>query len=143
MQRIFIIRPGNVVERLPAVMPWLLKAVEWTGGRRTLDGIVRAILNDENQLWIGTDLEGVVKGAIVTKIEQHENFRMLHLLYGACEDNRLAEAEDELYKAYEAFARHNQCAGIETTGRPGWKKILGRHGYTIKSCVYEKRFEGA
>ena len=140
MQRVFIVRPGDIVTMLPAVLPYLEKMGKWTGGRRTVDDLVRRILNMECNLWVTLAADGETNGAIITKVEEYPQIRMLHILHAAGEKNHMSELEDELYAAYDAFAKFNHCLGVEFTGRPGWKKYVESRGYKLKSVSYEKLF---
>jgi hypothetical protein len=140
MQRVFVVRPGDVVERIPDVMPFLEKMGKWTGGRRTVDDIVRRILMQECTLWLTLAEDGHVNGALVTKVEPYEQIKLLHILHAAGEKGQMVGLEDELYAAYDAFAKFNHCVGVEFVGRPGWKKYVEPRGYKLKSVVYEKRF---
>jgi len=141
MQRVFVVRPGDVVAMLPSVMPYLEKMKRWAGGRRTVDDIVKRILNLECNLWVTLGLDGKANGAIITKVEEYPEMRLLHILHAAGEAGQMAGLEDELYAAYDAFAKFNHCSGVEFIGRPGWKKYVEPRGYKLKSVSYEKRFE--
>jgi hypothetical protein len=141
-QRVFVVRPGEVVEMLPSVMPFLEKMCKWTAGRRSIDDIVRRVLMHECNLWITKAEDGHINGAIITKVEPYEQAKMLHILHAAGEKGQMAGLEDELYTAYDAFAKFNHCSGIEFIGRPGWKKYVEARGYKLKAVMYEKRFAG-
>jgi hypothetical protein len=143
MQRVYIVRPGDVVTMLPTVMPYLEKMGKWTGGRRTVDDIVRRVLNLECNLWVTLGKDGLANGALVTKVEEYPLMKMLHILHCAGEKGQMEGLEDELYEAYDSFAKFNHCIGVEFIGRPGWKKYVEPRGYKLKSVSYEKRFEGA
>jgi hypothetical protein len=142
MQRIFIVRHGDIVEKIPVVMPWLVKMVEWTEGRRTADDIVRRLLNMECVLWITLDESGKPNGALVTQVEEYPRMRMLHVLHCAGETGQMDGVADQMYEALDQFAKFNRCVGVELIGRPGWKKHVEPRGYKLKAVTFEKRFEG-
>jgi hypothetical protein len=142
-RRIFIVSQGDVVSVLPTVMPWLHKMAHWTNGRRTVDDIVRRILNMECVLWITMDASSTPNGALVTSVETYPRMKMLHILHCAGEKNQMVGVADEMYEALDAFAKFNHCAGIEFIGRPGWEKHVKSRGYDVKSVSFQKFFEGA
>jgi len=142
-QRVFVVRPGDVSDMIPMVMPWLLKMARWTRGRRTVDDIVRRVLNMESVLWITLAEDGKPSGAMVTKVEAYPQMKMLQVLHMASDTGQMDEIADELYEALDAFAKFNHCAGVEFVGRPGWQKYVEPRGYTTKSVMYQRFFEGA
>lgn len=140
MQRIFIVRQGDLKDHLPAIEPWLVRMAKDTQGRRTPEDIIQRMLRGECQLWVTLDADGKPNGAVITSIEQYPQMRMLNILHAAGEKNRWKDIEDDLYAAYDEFAKANGCVGVEFGGRPGWKKYAEPRGFKLKSVMYEKRF---
>ena len=139
-QRVFVVRPGDVVEKLPLVMKYIEKMAKWTDGRRLTADIVHRLLTMDSILWITLAEDGRPNGAVITRVEQYPQVRMLLITHAAGEKGQMAGLEDELYAAYDEFAKFNHCAGVEFVGRPGWKKYVEPRGYKLKSVMYEKRF---
>lgn len=142
MQRIFIADPETVVAMVPVLTPWLQKMAKWSGGRRTVEDIIRRVVTREALLWLTHNAEGKPNGALVTHIEAYPRMRMLSVDHCAGERGQMDDIADQMYEALEKFSRFNQCQGIEFVGRPGWVKHVEPRGYAAKHILYEKRFEG-
>jgi len=50
--------------------------------------------------------------------------------------NSLA-GKNEMLQLLQQFARDNQCAVIESYGRPGWGKVFEKDGYKARFIYYE------
>ena len=48
---------------------------------------------------------------------------------------------DEMLFTLEKWAKDNDCEGLEMTGRNGFEKVLGPHGWTPEYIVFEKMFK--
>ena len=141
-QRVFVVSPNEVSARIPDVEPWLEKMAFWTRGRRRVEDIVLKLLKQETNLWITLSDAGLPNGALVTKIEQYPRLRMLHVLHCAGEKGHMEEVADTMYAALDAFAMFNHCAGVEFIGRPGWERHVKARGFSARSVMYQKFFEG-
>ena len=49
---------------------------------------------------------------------------------------------DPMLETLEKWARDNDCDGLEMTGRNGFEKVLGPHGWTPEYVVFAQVFEG-
>ena len=45
----------------------------------------------------------------------------------------------EMQESAEHFAKMNGCAMMSVSGRKGWQRVLGKHGYGNTLTVLEKR----
>lgn len=140
MQRVYIVRHGDVMRMLPTVKPWLSKMAKWTEGRRNEEDILRRLLVNEANLWVTCNESGEPNGALVSVIEVYPRMRLLHVLHCAGEKGQMNGVADQVYEALEQFAHYNHCSGIEFIGRPGWKKHVEPRGYKFKAVIYERRF---
>jgi hypothetical protein len=141
-QRVFIVKPGDVVGMIPSVLGWLQKMATWTRGRRTVDDIVTRILNMECVLWVTLGADYRPNGALITKVEKYPRMCMLHVLHCAGDKGHMEEVADEVYAALDAFAKFNHCSGVEFIGRPGWERHVKERGFEVRSVTYQKFFEG-
>lgn len=139
---LYIVSQGDIVSKLQVIHPWLQKMAAWTRGRRTMDDIVRRLLNMETNLWITLNAEGKPSGALITQIERYPRMYMLQVLHCAGERGHMEFVADEVYDALDAFAKFNKCAGVEFIGRPGWEPHVKKRGYEVRSVTYQKFFEG-
>lgn len=133
---------GHVAQLVPALWPYLATSEEWTGGRATVDDILRFILTGQMQLWIGHE-ESEIYGHVITEVKTYPRCKMLVVQYCAGEPNHMQYVEDEMYDLLDRFAKDAGCSGIEFVGRPGWRKSAGAHGYTMQSVTYQKFFKEA
>lgn len=140
MQRIYIVDPENIIGMLPVLTPWLQKMARWSGGRRTVEDIVRRVVTREALLWVTKNAEGTPNGALVTHIEAYPRMRMLSVDHCAGERGQMDDIANEMYEALEKFSKFNQCEGVEFVGRPGWVKHVEKRGYKPKHVLFELRF---
>ena len=117
----------------------LADAVEASGGRESLETIFHRVITEECQLWIIFGEEDRPITALVTRIENYSLKRMLNFLFiGGAE---MGDWLEDLLYATERFAREHGCEGFELVGRPGWKKVLKKLGWTTTFMVCERTFE--
>jgi len=139
---ITLVGPGQVSLVLPAILPFLSASATASGGRATVDDILRFVLNGKMQLWAVHD-GGRICGHVVTEITHYPQCRMLTVQYTAMQPGTLASIEDVLQQTAHSYAQAAGCAGIEFVGRPGWAKTAKKHGYAVRSVMYQKFFEGS
>jgi len=77
-------------------------------------------------------------GALVTRLEEYPNARMLNYLYVGGDD--MASWHQEMLDSLERFAKDNDCAGMEIIGRKGWERFMKKFGWETKHIVCEKFF---
>ena len=114
----------------------LLRFEKRSGCQFTVDEIGKAILDEEQQLWILVDEEEKITGAIVTQVLGYPRSKSLEIMACAGKD-----MDDYLYDsmgAFENFARMNHCNSIRLEGRRGWSKILKPYGFEEKAIVLER-----
>jgi hypothetical protein len=132
---------GNLCYAVPLLVEQLQKSELWTRGRATMDDIVRFLYIGQMQLWAVYDSETLsTDGYAITEIKQYPQCKMLVIQYGAGVFGTLSGVGDLIFDMMERFAKDSGCAGIEFFGRPGWGPHAKKHGYTVKTVVYEKYF---
>ena len=135
-----LVGPGQVSLVLPAILPFLSESAKASRGRATVDDILRHVLNGRMQLW-AVHQHGHVCGHVITEVTQYPQCRMLTVQYTAMQPGTLASVEDLLQHTAHKYAQAAGCAGIEFIGRPGWAKTAKKHGYVVRSVMYQKFFE--
>jgi hypothetical protein len=93
-------------------------------------------------LWAVHDANGI-HGHVITEIKQYPKCKMLAAQYCAMTPGTMELVEDLLHETTQRFARDASCAGVEFVGRPGWKNIAKRRGYSVQAVMYQKFFEVA
>lgn len=109
-------------------------AAEYTFGRYTADDIKDSILNYEHDLWMAFDGEDI-KGVVVTNFVQYPRMRCLAMQFTAGED--LKDWKAPMLALLQRWARDNNCDKIESSGRPGWPRVLRDDGAEVLWHTYE------
>lgn len=131
---------GNIAGLVPALLPYLDKSVKWSAGRVTADDLLRLMLTDMLQLWAVHEGQ-TVHGFFGLEVKQYPQCKMLTIQYCAMEMGTLSLVEEEMMRISEDIAKNSGCAGVEFIGRPGWKKIVDAHDYSVQSVMYQKFFK--
>lgn len=95
----------------------LLKRVVKPDTGYTIESVLTALQLAKMQLWVIGDFQGIV----VTQIEDRPAQRVLFTLFIA--GDNMAEWIDNCGEVLADYARGNDCAAIEFSGRKGWNKI--------------------
>lgn len=99
--------------------PWIAAALNYSGGTHHLDDIREAVRAGEAQLWPGH------RAAVVTEVITYPRKRVCNFFLAGGDLDELLR----MLPVIEQWARDMGCAGMTIQGRPGWKRVLGRHGY--------------
>lgn len=135
-----LVPPGMVSNVIPALLPYLEKSEEWTRGRAKTDDILRFVLNGQMQLWVVHE-NNTAYGYLVTEVKDYPQCKMLVVQYCAGEPHHMQYVDDEIFDLLDRFAKDAGCAGVEFVGRPGWRKQADKHGFEVRSVVYQKFFK--
>lgn len=127
--------PHEHVEAVwPLVERYMGMAAEYTFGRYTADDIKDSILNYEHHLWLAFTGEEV-KGVVVTNFVQYPRMRCLVMQFTAGED--LKDWKAPMLELLQKWAFDNHCDKIESSGRPGWPRVLRDDGANVLWHTYE------
>jgi hypothetical protein len=133
---------GQISYVVPSLIKFFEESSKWAKGRASVDDILRFILTGEMHLWVVFDADtNAVHGYVMTEVKRYAQKDMLVIQYCAMTPNVMKHVEDVMHKRAEIFARDLGCKGIEFYGRPGWEPHVKKHGYTVKTVVYEKHFD--
>ena len=103
-------------------------ALEYSGGTHDFDDVRDGILSGKMQLWPGE------RSAVVTEIVEYAKKRTLHVfLAGGDLDELLGGMGDAI-----AWGRAQGCNAMTLSGRRGWEKVLGKHGFHATRIVMER-----
>ena len=106
----------------------LLKALRNAGDTHTVQDIADGILDGRFQFW-GDDRAGIITEVLSYPRKRAVNYFLVLGDMDAC----LA-----LQPEIEAFAKQIGAAATVATGRQGWDRILGKHGWTRRWSVHTK-----
>lgn len=106
---------------------WIEAALEYSGGTHAFEDIVQGCYEGRMQLWPG------IKSAGVTEITAFPRKKVLHVfLAGGDMDELLV-----MMRSAMAWGRAVGCDGMTMAGRPGWRRVLERHGWSHTFTVME------
>lgn len=111
---------GLVMTVWPTVEP-ILKRVVLPESGHSMQSVLTELQLAKMQLWIIGEFQGVAVTSI--NILPLHNVLWAQFLAGDHMDDWL----DDLIEMLEAYARHNNCASVEFSGRKGWNKIGEKH----------------
>lgn len=117
---------------------YLAGAAEYTYGRYTVDDIKDCITDYDHDLWVAYEhgeFDILFYGAVVTTIVHYPCKKMLSLRFVGGKDHK--KWKEPMVSTLKSWAVDTECDGIESTGRPGWAKILGDVGYNPIGVAYE------
>ena len=94
----------------------------------TLDELAKELFNDPNlNVWLMMD-KGVVEGYMVTKLTKRKAKVVLHIL-GIAGIQIIRKYLKVGLEELEQYASMIGAEEITLEGRPGWEKVMKRHGY--------------
>lgn len=136
--QVSLVPPDHVDLCWDVVSSHLGKSIGTAHGRYTMDDLFAEIKNFEQHLWIVFDGDPII-AALTTRFMQYPRKRMLagQFLGGS----KIMRWRDEMLITLEKWAKDNDCEGLEMTGRNGFEKVLGPHGWTPEYVVFEKMFK--
>ena len=133
---------GHVSKALPNLLGYFAESEKRSGGRSSIDDLLRFILTEKMQLWVVfSPEEQNVYGHVITEVKQYPQYKMLVIQYCCIEPHHMQYVEDKMQSVAESFAKDMGCKGVEFVGRPGWDKKLDKYGYSAKSVIYERFFK--
>jgi hypothetical protein len=103
-------------------------ALEYSGGTHLYEDVEKAILEGRMQIWPGT------KSAAVTEIIEYARKKVLHVFIAGGDMDELIQMIDSA----AAWGRTQNCASLTMSGRKGWERVLGRHGFKPVMIVMER-----
>lgn len=118
----------------------IAEALKYGGSYADLSHVKADLKKDTMQLFImyGVDDDGESKvfGCCTTRIFGNPNYDELQGCI--CTGKKQHLWVDELIATLERFAKDNGCKRLNMLGRPGWKKIVDKHGWKVKHYQYQK-----
>lgn len=139
---ISLVPHGQIGYVIPSLIKYFDESVKWAKRRVTLDDILQFIFNGQMQLWVVFDPDNnAIHGYVMTEIKEYPRKKMFVIQYCAMSPNHMRYVEENMHAKADLFAKNTGCAGIEFFGRPGWEPHVRKHGYTVKTVVFEKHFD--
>lgn len=140
--KIGYIRSPEIPSVWDRILPWVQSVVDLTEGRSTIASTLHSLLTGDTLLGLAYDDETLDPvGFWIARIIQYPAVRMLNVDMLGGED--FIRWEAIMHEALAAFAKSNQCAGMELVGRKGWERQLNKFGWKNKFITCQLMFEDA
>lgn len=101
-------------------------ALSYSYGERDLSHVIMDLMEGTKQIWMLSD-DTEFKSTVVTQIVEHPGKKICELIYLGGDD--MLDMIPEL-TAVEDWAKENGCSDFHAIGRPGWERVLKKHGYS-------------
>lgn len=99
--------------------PWIVAALEYSGGTHLFEDIAAGIASGHMQLWPAPD------GCLVTEIVVFPRKKVLNVFLGGGKLRQLTDMHDDV----AAWARAQGCEAATINGRPGWQRVYRSRGW--------------
>ncbi len=134
MMQVTLVPQEHLDSVWPLVEHHMDRAAEYTFGRYTTEDIKDSISDYEHHLWLAFE-DDTVKGVVVTNFVQYPRMRCLAMQFTAGDD--LKDWKAPMLDILQKWAFDNHCDRIESSGRPGWPRVLRDDGANVLWHTYE------
>lgn len=116
----------------PDIEPFIARALEFDLYESiTTNEVALQISQGYAHVLVIADGEDLIGATVTQLLQRKDGNRVVHVLTTAGE--RAAEFLPVLVPELERLAREENAGWVSMSGRPGWAKLLGTHGFKIKS----------
>ena len=132
--QVSLIPTEHIASMWPTVLPYVMKAAEYTYGRYRPGDILDACTDYNHDLWVAFTDEAV-KGITITCFKHYPRMVCLDMVF--CAGDEGMEWKAPMLSTLQHWAYDNNCDRIESSGRLGWAKIFKGDGYKALWQTYE------
>lgn len=125
-----------VTDVWPSVAGLLKPALGVAGGRLRMRDVYQQLKDERLILWTVRDEREAPVAALVTRVAQYPSGKRM-LAVDACGGSRMDEWLQTVVDTLMAFASASGLKGLEMFGRPGWQRVLARHGWRTPLVLCE------
>lgn len=112
--------------------------INHTLGRWSTADVLDNLEAGEWQLFLVSDGDQVIASIICNVMDGHKKTLELGLCWGQGVD----EWSDEFSAAIDQIGAELGCDQLALDGRPGWRKIMRKHGFELNSVRYTRPLNG-
>lgn len=140
MVQVFMVPQDEIVPMWPLVRPWVLDALEYTGGRASEASVLFDLATQKNTLWVVySEEKGRIVAFFTLKVVKYTGRQLLsgELLGGGDLEDWAGAVCDTLRR----YAKDTGCDGVEMYGRAGWERVLPKLGWRKAMVLFEMDME--
>ena len=115
-------------DELNRCKPWILAALEYSGGTHLYEDIVAGIAAGSLQFWPAPN------GCAVTEIIIFPRKRVFHIFLAGGEKNQIVDMDESAVQ----FAKMQGCTSMTVAGRRGWARVLKQKGWAEQFTTLSK-----
>lgn len=131
MRREPITNEAEMAMEFKRCKPWIEAALKHSNGTYELPDILAGILEGEFRIWTAE------RSVLLTSIATYPRKKRLNIFLAGGDGKELRA----MLPAVGRFARREECAGLELTGRRGWQRSWPRQeGFVIGGYQMIKEF---
>ena len=108
--------------------PYIKAALEYSGGTHDLIDVYEGLHKGTMQLWPAKE------SCLVTEILKYPRKKVLNVFLGGGDLTEILSMHEDVI----SWAKEQGCTALTMTGRFGWKKPLGKHGWKPLHSSYVK-----
>lgn len=136
-ESLVLMHPDEIDGVWSVMQDYVVAALDRDHGELSVDDIYHYLRAGEAQMWALYDDSGLVKCGLVTQLQEYEQLRVCRVLVLAGRD-----ADWERYSVdVESWARDEGCQRVESICRPGFARVMKKHGYQQLYVVIAKDLE--
>jgi hypothetical protein len=106
-------------------------ALAYSGGTHIFEDVAELVATGRAQFWPAP------RGVAITEIVEYPRKKVLHCFLAAGELDQILDMIDSAIK----WGRTQDCTSLTLTGRNGWQRVLGNHGFKPVFVTMERGFE--
>jgi hypothetical protein len=119
---------NGMVDEIYRCKHYIEDALAYSGDTHNFDDVVLGILTGHFQFWPTED------SCMVTEIVVYPRKKVFHVFLAGGSLNQLID----FHKPATEWAKSQGCTGMTITGRPGWERVLAKHGWNYQFTTLKK-----
>ena len=125
--QVYLVKPDDVQDLWFGVRPLIEKPLEHSEGAMTSSDVLRAVITNKFQLWVGFDRDEI-DTVLITQIISYPRHKILRIHTWATSTGYDFDIwYKDCVEALESFARYHDCTALEAWCRKGLARKLKWH----------------
>lgn len=106
----------------------IAEALEYGLGTHSVDDVIAAVESGHMQFWPAAN------SCAITEIVQFPQKRVLNVFAAAGDMDEIIAAMEDV----AVWAREQGCDTFAASGRPGWQRVLAKHGWQTAAVLMKR-----